>query len=1124
MDHTTGQDTASTLEAERQRLLAELLADEGLAASAAPAIPPRDRSTPTPLTFAQEVLWLLDRATPGLTAYNTPLARHVRGPLDLSALERALTRLVERHEALRTVFEARGESAVQRVLPTAPVTLDVHDLRGLPAGARANAAIVALRGVANTPFDLAREPGFRASVARTADDEHILLLLTHHIVSDAWSYGVIFKDLELLYDAETRAGAPVPPAPALQFGDYAAWQRATLAGDTLAESLQYWRERLEGLPVLELPTDRPRPATQGFAGARRTAVVSPATYAALRSLAQSSGATTYMLLLTAYATVLQRYSGQDDIIVGSAVAGRTRHEVESMVGYFSQALPMRVRFSGDPTIAELIARVSETVLGAFEHQDTPLESLVLDLQRGREQSHAPLFRVVLTMQDTLGAELRLGGATTSPVELDAAATKFDLTILATERSDGIELALWYRTDLFTASYAERFLGHMTTLLDAMVADPRQRVSRLSMLTDLERAQLDAWNNTAVDEGAPTTLVELFEAQAARVPSRAAIVAGTGGMTSAGLPGTVVLTYAELNSRANQLARHLRSLDLKPNQPVALGIDRSADALVGILGILKAGGCYVPLPRELPVLRRQQQLAESGAQIVVTTGGGDDQQSLNGVSIVSLDQDAVALGRHETSNLPAVAASDALAYVLYTSGSTGVPKGVMVTHDNAVHYARAVSRALADDASPQQGEAFAAFDGWQFGLAGTLAADLGNTSIFLALATGGTLHVLGTDVTTEPSRFADYVAVNPLDALKITPNHFTALAGGRRDADLAAILPRQLIVFGGEALRFDLARAVLDACRCRVVNHYGPTETTVGVLTHEVTRESCAEATALGAQTVPLGRPLANTHAYIVDGASNEQPVVIPGELLIGGAGVSTGYLNRPELAAERFGEFRGERVYRTGDRARRLADGTIEFFGRADDQVKVRGYRVELGEVEAALRSHPGIASVVAVLRTEGDDAQLVAYAVPRQGGYAMSHAERLTPESLAAWVTDRLPAYMVPSAVVLLDQLPLTANGKIDRAALPSPTGERIAQDGYAAPTTETETQLAAIWADVLKKERVGISDNFLALGGHSLLAIRVLGKISKTFGVRLALRTLFESPTVAQLARAIDEAVGRG
>jgi len=1097
--HTTrGPDATSALEEERQRLLAELLAAEGLEAPSAPAIAARDRSAPTPLSYAQEVLWLLDRASPGLTAYNSALARRVRGRLDVAALERALTQLVARHEALRTVFEVRGDSTVQTVLPASPVQLPMHDVRSLPAAEREAAAITALRRVADTPFDLAREPGFRAAIARLADDDHVLLLLTHHIVSDAWSYGVMFRDLGVLYDAAVRRSAPDLATPSLQFGDYAAWQRETLRGQALDTALRYWRERLAGLPVLELPTDGPRPAVQGFAGARHTITLPPATHSAIKSLAQQSGATTYMVLLAAYATVLHRYSGQDDIVIGSAVAGRDRREVEQMVGYFSQALPMRVRFDRDPTLAELLARVTETVLGAFEHQDTPLESLVLELQRGGAQSrsHAPLFRVVLTMQDTRGAELRLGDATISRVELDTAGTKFDLTILASELAEGLELSLWYRTDLFSAATAERFLGHVAQVLDAAVAAPDTRVSAVTLLTPAEQRQLAAWNDTSVDEGSPATVATLFEKQAARVADRPAVVAPAAGSSH----GTVSLTYAELNARANQLARHLKSAGVGPDVPVGMLLDSTVDALVAILGILKAGGAYVPMSVDAPAARIATQARESGMRAIVSDTSHADRVPA-GPMVVALNRDAGALAALATGNLETGAAPDSLAYVLYTSGSTGTPKGVAVSHANAVHYARAISRVLAGTSRSQSGDGLRALDGWHFGLASTFAADLGNTSLLSALLAGGTLHVLGKDVTTEPARFAEYVGAHPLDALKITPNHLQALAAGRRGPELAAVLPRKWLVTGGEALSLDVARTVLAAGSCRLLNHYGPTETTVGVCTFEVTADSLAAVERLGAQTIPIGTPLSNTHAWIVDPHGNEQPVGIPGELLIGGAGVARGYLNRRDLTTERFVEFRGERAYRTGDRVRRLSTGAIEFLGRVDQQVKVRGFRVELGEIEAVVARHPRVRQAVVDLH----DDTLVAYVLPT--------SENVDDAALAAHTAAELPEYMVPSVWVRVHSIPLTANGKVDRAALPRPTSTAAAaSDG--SPRNEMEQRLAALWAEVLKKDAVGIHDNFFSLGGHSLVAIRLLGRIAKTFGHRLSLRVLFEHPTIAELA----------
>jgi amino acid adenylation domain-containing protein len=528
---------------------------------------------------------------------------------------------------------------------------------------------------------------------------------------------------------------------------------------------------------------------------------------------------------------------------------------------------------------------------------------------------------------------------------------------------------------------------------------------------------------------------------------------------------------------------------------------------------------VPLSVDAPAARLAQQIGECGAKVVVSLEAGVASLPAN-VTVLALDRDSdvSALAAMPETNPKPVATPTSLAYVLYTSGSTGTPKGVAVTHANAVHYARAVSRVLGDVPATQAGDGFAALDGLHFALASTLAADLGNTSLFPSLLAGATLHVLSKDATTDPARFADYMTSNAVDVLKITPNHLAALSAGKSGRDLANVLPRRWIVLGGEALRPELARVLSSAGGCRVLNHYGPTETTVGACAVEVTTASLDRALSLGAQTMPIGLPLANMRAFVVDGHGNEQPVSVPGELLLGGAGVAQGYLGRVDLTAERFTSFRGERVYRTGDRVRRLADGTIEFLGRVDDQVKVRGYRVELGEIEQVLGTHLAVAQAVAVLRV-ADNAEpvLVTYVVPKQGGYEVAHAERPTSDALREWLATQLPEYMVPSVVVFLEALPLTANGKVDRAKLPSPNASD-AGEAYTAPRTETESKLADIWAEVLKKDRVGISDNFLALGGHSLLAIRVLGKISRTLGVRLPLRTLFDAPTIAQLALAVE------
>jgi amino acid adenylation domain-containing protein len=1095
--------------------LAELLAAEGIEPGDSQHIPPRPTGAPAPMSFAQELLWMLDRAMPGMTAYNMPIARRLRGALDVAALERALTAVVARHEVLRSrLAEVDGEPR-QIVDPPAPVTARLIDVSSTEDPETEMTSVVRER--ARTPFDLAHEHAFRISLVRLAPDDHVLVLETHHIVVDGWSLGLLYRELSAAY-AAARAGRHAElPAPAIQYGDYAAWQRTHLTGARLEELLSFWRTQLdEATEPLDLPTDFRRAQSPTFAGARESILMSASNLASLKAFAQAHSATLYMTLLAAYATVLHRYTGRANVLIGSGSAGRTLRETESMVGYLNNTLVQRADFAGDPTFAELLGRVRASALGAYDHQEVPLEKLVLELRQGDARlSTAPLFDVVLTMQDTLPASLTLDEIDVLPFGADLGATKFDITLLPAERAGELYLTAQYRADLYAPETIGRFLGHLRAVLETAVARPEMRISEIPMLSADERSALDAWNDTAIAEGTERTLVELFEAQVARVPDRVAVV---GPRQSATAPGSVAvtptLTYAELNARANQLARHLLAAGAEPSTPVGLLLDGSIDAIVGMWGILKAGGAYVPLSIDAPAPRLKRQLVECGAKLAVSSAALADRLP-DSVSVVALDRDASVLGALPNANLEPLAPPQGVAYVLYTSGSTGVPKGVAVSHANVVHYTRAVSRVLSDVPAAQPGDALAALDGWHFGLASTLAADLGNTSLFPALLAGATLHVLGKDVTTNPDRFAEYVGAHRVDVLKITPNHLAALVAGKTGAALTSLLPHRWVVLGGEALRLDTARMLLQAGGPRVLNHYGPTETTVGVLTHEITFASLAAAESLGAQTVPLGRPLSNTHAYVVDARGNEQPAGVPGELWLGGAGVTAGYLNRPELTAERFGAYKGERVYRTGDRVRRLSDGTLEFLGRTDDQVKVRGYRVELGEVEAALRAHPGVAQGVVVLREE----ELVAYAVPKQAGYAVSHNDRATSEKLTQWLAAQLPVYMVPSAVVLLEQLPLTANGKIDRTQLPAQdaTGASAA-DAYVAPRTATETQLAAIWAEVLKREVIGVTDNFLALGGHSLLAIRVLGKISKAFGVRLPLRLLFDAPTVEQLAERIE------
>ena len=1097
-------------------LLDQLLSEAGIASEAnLPALRARGRSGRLPLSFAQELLWLLDNASPGLTAYNLPVTRRIRGNLDVGALERSLRALVARHETLRTRFALVDGEPSQIVDAPPEFMLRRIDLRDVPPGERAAQGDAVATERARTPFDLAREHMLRATLVRVDEEEHILILETHHIVSDGASLGVLFRELSATYRAfRAHETLELPPL-AFQYADYALCQREMLAGEPLSDLLAYWRAQLgERTEPLELPTDFARPVTPAFVGAQRSRVFEPQLLEALQGLARRHDATLYMVVLAVYATLLHRYTGRSNVLVGSNVAGRMESGTERLIGYFNNTLAMRADFAGDPPFSELLGRVRESCLGAYDHQDVPFEKLVLEL-RGREQqiAQAPLFDVVLTAQNATAAELELEGTSVSPYGVDMGATKFDLTLFMAETTQGLRLTLRARSDLWSAGSVERMLAQLQRVAAGVVADPEQRVSRITVLTAEETRVIAAANATAADVGTGS-VVDVFETQAARVPDAAAVICGDD-----------CLTYRELNAQANALALRLRAHGVERGTPVGLAVERSSPGIVGILGILKAEGAYVPFEPDVPAERLTQQLTESGARLVVTTAEAAGNLPFDRSALIVLGEGAATRNngtrRNEYDTLTDVGNEDDnvthdlraedFAYVLFTSGSTGVPKGVAVTHGNLASYVRAISRVLGDVPTDAAGDGLEALAGLGFALTGTLAADLGNTVLFPALCSGGTLHVLPREVTNDPARFAAYARSHPLDIVKITPSHLRALLP---ENDVSSVLPAHWIVLGGEVLPLDFASELVAAERCRILNHYGPTETTVGAMTFEVTASSLEGARVAGARTVPIGFPLANVEGYVLDANLQAAPLGVPGELVIAGRGVARGYLNRPEFTAERFIELtRVGRAYRTGDRVRRLPSGALEFLGRADAQVKVRGYRVDLGDIEHALARHPAVAQSAVVFRNSTDAAEpaLVAYVTPKGDA---------TPGQLRAWLTERLPKYMVPAMIATLEALPLTPSGKVDRRALLDPEPQ-ASTDAYVAPRTETEATLATMWAEVLKRERVGTRDHFLALGGHSLLAIRILGKLSRGFGIRLPLRALFEAPTIETLAAVVDKTV---
>ncbi|HEY3572046.1 MAG TPA: amino acid adenylation domain-containing protein [Thermoanaerobaculia bacterium] len=1037
---------------------------------------PADPGSAWPLSFSQERLWVLDRIDPGSPAYNLPVAVRLSGRLDAGALAASLTEVVRRHSVLRSFFAETGDGPVQIVGAAGPVPLPRVDLEALPPAAREVEARRLSREFARLPFDLARGPMVRALLVRFAAGEHAAFFTMHHIASDGWSTGVLIGEVSALYTA-FREGRPSPlPALPIQYLDYARWQRGWLTAEVLERELAHWREVLAGIPTLQLPTDRPRPPFQTFLGAARGFTVPAATAAALKTLGQRQGGTLFMVLLAAFAALLQRYSGQDDIAIGSPTANRTRSQLEGLIGFFVNTIVLRSDLSAAPSFEVLLAQVRRTTLAAFAHQELPFEKVVFELQPERNLAVSPLFQVMLALQNAPMGSLTLPGLTLSPFATEIGTAKLDLTLNVFERPGGLAGSLEYNTGLFDHSTVDRLLGHLGRLLEAVAEAPGASVADLPLLSDGERGQLLVeWNATGRE--VPGGLVhEWIAAWAARAPEAVAVVAGV-----------AELTYQALDARANQLAHHLRRLGVGPEVAVGVCLDRSADLPVALLAVLKAGGAYVPLDPSYPRERLAWMLEDSAAPVVISQEPLRDVLPPHQAWVVSLDTDAPAI-ELESPEDPGVEADPAnLAYVLYTSGSTGRPKGVQVPHGALANFLLSMRERPG-------------LDGSDVMLAVTpVSFDIAGLELYLPLLAGARVTLASREEAQDGARLQRLLADSGATIMQATPATWRVLVESGWKGDR-----RLKVLCGGEALPESLARQLLERAG-QVWNLYGPTETTIWSTVRPVTPGIRPD----------IGRPIANTQVYVLSGGGSPAPLGVPGELLIGGDGLARGYHGRPDLTAERFvpDPFRagGHRLYRTGDLARFLPDGRLELLGRIDFQVKVRGFRIELGEIEAVLNRYPAVAQAVVVARSQGEgDAILAAYLVPAPG------AGTADVQDVRALVRERLPEYMVPSAFVVLEAFPLTPNGKVDRKALPAP--ERTAPEaGYVAPSTPTEEAIAALWAEVLKVERVSARASFFELGGHSILATRLMFRIRETLGADLPLRTLFQAPTVADLAAAV-------
>ncbi|MEV4298514.1 non-ribosomal peptide synthetase/MFS transporter [Microbispora rosea] len=1071
--------TRTGLSPAKQALLAQRLR-AGKAARV--TVPPRPVGTHPPLSHAQERLWFLEQYAPGTTAYTVAFAvRLDGGEIDDAALERALIEVARRHESLRTRFVTTDDGTPEIVLDDEPVVELRLSESDDPATVREE-----VQAELDRPFDLAAGPLLRLLLVRLGAREHVLLLTMHHAVTDGWSCDILVEELLALHEAYrtgTEAGLADPP---VQYGDYALWER----GRTHEDDIRYWRERLAGLPPLELPTDLPRPPEQGSAGAAHGIVLDRELADALTALGGANGATLYMTLLAAFQVLLARYSGQDDFAVGSPVSGRDLPELERVVGLFINSLPMRADLSGDPTFTELLGRVRETALDAYAHQELPFDRLVGELGVERDVSRSPVFQVMFALQNYRSAPLRTQGLTMSAYPFEVTASRFDLALYLMDQGDGLHGNITYRTELFRPATIARLAECFEHLLRSIVADPDARVSGLEVLPAAERDRVLGFAGAAPGAGAPaadafggaSSLHEVIAAQAARTPSATAVVCGG-----------EALTYAELDAAADRLARRLRGLGVRRDDRVAICLEQSTGLAVAVLGVLKAGAAYLPLDPEHPRGRLEYVLADAAASIVVTTPDLRDRLP-DDVTAVHL---AVHPAPHPGEDAPEPgdalepAARGDLAYVIYTSGTTGRPKGVAVQHHEVLVYLAGVRDRLGVE------------PGSSFALLQSLAFDFGVTIFYLCLMTGGTLHLVPSR--TAGPELAEIFRATGIDYLKITPSHLAALLA---DAGPEDLLPRKLLLLGGEAAPRGWAAELAATGRCRVVNHYGPTEATVGVTTYDVARLPAPDGPAEASVSLPIGSPLPGARAYVLDERLRPVPAGVPGEIYLGGDRLARGYLNRPGLTADRFLPDPygppGSRMYRTGDLGRWTASGDLEFLGRRDLQVKIRGYRVELGEVESVLADHPDVAQAVVEPRGE----QLVAYLVPAAGEAGDTAAVR-------AWLADRLPAYMIPSRYAWLDELPLKSHGKVDRSRLPEPEADVPAAE-YVSPAPGAEEDVARVWAEVLDVERVGALDDFFALGGHSLLAMRVIARLRKAHPDRqITVLDVFKHRTVRELAR---------
>lgn len=1054
----------------------------------------RKDSGPVPLSFAQQRLWFLEQM--GYSNYFVSGSSRLTGPLDVQALERSLNEIVQRHEALRTTFTTIDGQPMQLIAPRLPLTLPVLDLSQLPSDERA-AETRRLRKEALRPFNLERGPLLRASLLRLAEDEHLLLLTMHHIVSDGWSLGVLFRELATLYEGFVEGQTPNLPELPIQYADFAVWQRRWLSGEILERELAYWKAQLsDAPPVLELPTDLPRPVVPTIEGSILNGEISKELTEALKNLSRQEGVSLYMTLLAAFKILLARYTGQDEVVIGTPIANRNWIEIENLIGFFVNTLVLRTDLSGNPSFEELLKRIREVTLGAFAHQDISFEKLVEELQPERDLTRTPFFQVMFSLQNAPLPPVKLSQVTMTLLEDDIITTsQFDLTFDSTERSDGsMELLLEYSTKLFERATVQRMLTHYTNLLENIVANPQQRIRELGLLTDAERRQiLVEWNATQRDYAHDRCIHQLFEAQAERTPEAIAVVFGE-----------ERVTYAELNRRANQLGHYLKQLGVRPETRIGILLERSVEIPVALLAVLKAGGAYVAFDPSYPPERLRYMFEDSDVSVLLTQEKVVAGQPEQHARIVCLETERSSIDEHDTQNVQNDIRASNLAYLVYTSGSTGRPKGILVEHRSVVN----ASFSFINNHRMTERDRLLQF--------ASLSFDVAAEEFFATWLSGGCVVMRPEQTLSSFAEFTTFLQRENVSVVNLPASFWlewlTALAdqGGQIPKSV-----RRVIVGNEKTLEETLAKwQRLIGPNVEWRNAYGPSETTITASNYE---PSSSGATRAEKSAVPIGRPVMNVQMYVLDAAQQIVPTGVTGELYIGGDGVARGYHKQPAQTAERFlpnpyGQKNGERFYRTGDAARFRADGNIEFLGRVDEQVKIRGFRIEPGEIEAVLVQHESVRESVVVAADDGRGGQrLIAYVVSKGD---------LRADELREFLKQRLTEYMIPSRFVMMETLPRTPNGKVDRRALPKADGTGTdATEAYLAPRSATERTIANIWQEVLKVEKVGVNDNFFGLGGHSLLLVHAQSKVSDALRVKVSMIEMFKYPTISALAEHLSE-----